>query len=82
MLHLGYVCTRLNYVYDVLRLCKMRVLKFNVKNEALFEVWKQGKWEQSIITLWGIIIYVEHIRKQWKSCSPLRQTYKLTIISN
>ena len=59
----------------------MRVLKYYVKDKALFETWKDSKRQLSIIILCGIKIYVKHNRKQWKSCSPLCQTYKPTLIS-
>ena len=66
-----------DYVY-----VKWECLKYYVKHKAPFETWKHGKRKYNIIILWGIDIYVRHNRKQWKSCSPLCQTYIPTLISN
>ena len=44
-----------DYVY-----VKMRVLKYYVENRALFETWKYGKRNKSVIILWGIKMWNNH----------------------
>ena len=54
----------------------MRVLKYYVENKALFETWKKVNEVLSDCEALGW----ETIKNNKKSCFPLCQTYKPTII--